>query len=125
MAEPLPIARTMGSAGLNPSFGFPSGLSVLVAEVGRQPAFSDAEVLAFALAASLPDGKKKAYVVVEFIVDSDGTPTNFKMVQGVDEEFNDEVITVLEQMPVWQPAILNDKPVAKKIRQGFGIEKSK
>lgn len=78
-----------------------------------------------ALAASLPDGKKKAYVVVEFIVDSDGTPTNFKMVQGVDEEFNDEVITVLEQMPVWQPAILNDKPVAKKIRQGFGIEKSK
>ncbi|WP_240040801.1 L,D-transpeptidase family protein [Pseudocnuella soli] len=78
-----------------------------------------------ALAASLPDGKKKAYVVVEFIVDSDGTPTNFKMVQGVDEEFNDEVITVLEQMPVWQPAVLNDKPVAKKIRQGFGIEKSK
>lgn len=78
-----------------------------------------------ALAASLPDGKKKAYVVVEFIVDSDGTPTNFKVVQGVGEEFDDEVITVLEQMPVWQPAILSDKPVAKKIRQGFGVEKSK
>ena len=75
-----------------------------------------------ALTASLPTGKKKAYVVVEFIVDQDGTPTNFKMVQGVNEEFDDEVITVLEQMPAWQPAILNDKPVAKKIRQGFGIE---
>lgn len=74
-----------------------------------------------ALGASLPAGKKKAYVVVEFIVDQDGTPTNFKMVQGVNEEFDDEVITVLEQMPAWQPAVLNDKPVAKKIRQGFGI----
>lgn len=75
-----------------------------------------------ALAASLPSGKKKAYVVVEFIVDSDGTPTNFKIVQGVNEEFDDDLITVLEQMPAWQPALLNDKPVAKKIRQGFGIE---
>jgi murein L,D-transpeptidase YafK len=75
-----------------------------------------------ALLPTLPAGKKKAYVVVEFIVDSDGTPTNFKMVQGVDEEFDDELITVLEQMPSWQPALLNDKPVAKKIRQGFAIE---
>jgi murein L,D-transpeptidase YafK len=75
-----------------------------------------------ALLPTLPAGKKKAYVVVEFIVDSDGTPTNFKMVQGVDEEFDDELITVLEQMPAWKPALLNDKPVAKKIRQGFGIE---
>ena len=71
---------------------------------------------------SLPDGKKKAYVVVEFIVDADGTPTNFKMIKGVEEEFDDELITVLERMPVWKPAILNDKPVAKKIRQGFAIE---
>lgn len=80
------------------------------------------EKMGKALAASLPDGKKKAYMVVEFIVDSDGTPTNFKVVQGVEEEFDDEVITVLEQMPAWQPAVLNDKPVAKKLRQGFAIE---
>lgn len=80
------------------------------------------EKMGKALTTALPAGKKKAYVVVEFIVDADGTPTNFKVVQGVDEEFDDEVITVLEQMPAWQPAILNEKPVAKKIRQGFGIE---
>lgn len=75
-----------------------------------------------ALLSSLPKGKKKAYMVVEFIVDNDGTPTNFKVVQGVDEDFDDEVITVLEQMPAWKPAILNEKPVAKKIRQGFAVE---
>jgi hypothetical protein len=75
-----------------------------------------------ALAAELPDGKKKANVVVEFIVDADGTPTNFKVVNGVSEDFDDQLITVLEQMPTWQPAILNEKPVAKKMKQSFVIE---
>jgi murein L,D-transpeptidase YafK len=77
-----------------------------------------------ALATSLPNGVKKANVVVEFIVDVDGVPANFKVVQGVNEDFNDELITVLEQMPVWQPAILNEKPVAKKMKQSFVIERA-
>ena len=75
-----------------------------------------------ALVKSLPDGMKKAYVQVEFIIDSDGTPTNFKVIKGVNEDFDDELITILEQMPVWQPALLQDKPVAKKIKQGFAID---
>lgn len=75
-----------------------------------------------ALASSLPAPLKKANVVVEFIIDVDGMPANFKVVQGVNEDFDDEVITVLEQMPAWQPATLNEKPVAKKIRQTVMIE---
>jgi len=77
-----------------------------------------------ALSSSLPAGVKKANVVVEFIVDTDGVPANFKVLQGVDEDFNDELITVLEQMPTWQPAILNEKPVAKKMKQSFVIERN-
>lgn len=75
-----------------------------------------------ALVSSLPDGTKKANVVIEFIVDTDGVPTNFKVIKGVNEDFDDELITVLEQMPTWQPALLNDKPVAKKMKQSFVIE---
>jgi murein L,D-transpeptidase YafK len=75
-----------------------------------------------ALGESLPANIKKANVVVEFIVDADGVPTNFKVVQGVNEDFNDEMISVLEQMPTWQPAILNEKAVAKKMKQSFLIE---
>ena len=75
-----------------------------------------------ALVPSLPEGKKKANIMVEFIIDADGTPTNFKVLNGVNEDFNDELITVLEQMPVWQPAVLNQKPVAKKMKQSFVIE---
>jgi murein L,D-transpeptidase YafK len=75
-----------------------------------------------ALVPSLPDGKKKANVMIEFIVDKDGTPTNFKVLNGVSEDFDDELITVLEQMPTWQPAILNEVPVAKKMKQSFLIQ---
>ncbi len=80
------------------------------------------EKMGKALAPSLPEGSKKAFVVVEFIVDTDGTPTNFKMARGVNEDFDDELITVLEKMPNWQPALLNNKPVAWKIKQSFAIE---
>lgn len=80
------------------------------------------EKMGKSLVVSLPDGVKKAYVQVEFIIDADGTPTNFKVLQGVNEEFNEELITVLETMPTWQPAILQDKPVPKRMKQGFAIE---
>lgn len=75
-----------------------------------------------ALVGSLPAGIKKAYVQVDFIVDVDGVPTNFKVVKGVNEDFDEQLITVLEQMPAWQPALLKDKPVAKKMKQSFAIE---
>ena len=75
-----------------------------------------------ALVTSLPDGVKKANMVIEFIVDADGVPTNFSVIKGVNQDFDNELISVLEQMPAWQPAILNDKPVAKKMRQTFAIE---
>jgi murein L,D-transpeptidase YafK len=76
------------------------------------------------MVAYLPKGMNKAYVQVEFIVDSDGVPVNFKVVKGPkdEEDFNDELINRMEKMGTWQPAILNDKPVAKKMVQTFTIE---
>jgi murein L,D-transpeptidase YafK len=66
----------------------------------------------------LPEGTTKAYVQVEFIVDTDGTPTNFKVLRGMnDDDFNDELINRLEKMPEWKPAVLHDKPVPKKMIQ--------
>jgi murein L,D-transpeptidase YafK len=92
---------------------FPGGGESFLAYLGK---------MGKALASSLPKGMTKANVVVEFIIDADGVPTNFKVVQGVSEDFDDELITVLEQMPTWQPAILQEKPVAKKMKQSFAIE---
>jgi murein L,D-transpeptidase YafK len=73
------------------------------------------------MVAYLPGSAKKAFVQVEFIIDSDGTPVNFKVVRGIDEDFNDELITRLEKMPLWKPAMLKDKPVAKKMKQSIEI----
>lgn len=71
----------------------------------------------------LPKGVRKAYVQVEFIVDKDGAPVNFKVLRGSnDEDLIDELINRLEKMPTWQPALLNDKPVAKKMVQTVTIE---
>jgi len=71
----------------------------------------------------LPVNIKKVYVQVEFIVDADGTPTNFKILRGIDnDDFRDELITRLEKMPLWKPAILRDKPVPKKMVQTIAVE---
>jgi len=48
-------------------------------------------------------------------------PVNFKLVKGVDENFDDELITHLEKMPAWNPALLAEKPVARKIIQSIEI----
>lgn len=75
------------------------------------------------MVAYLPKKSIKAYVQVEFIVDSDGTPTNFKVLKGVnDEDFNNELITRLDKMPEWQPAVLNDQPVPKKLVQTIEVQ---
>ena len=72
----------------------------------------------------LPNGVKKAYVQVEFIVDKDGVPVNFKVLKSIKdgEDLNDELIIRLENMGTWKPAILSDKPVAKKMVQTVTIE---
>ena len=72
----------------------------------------------------LPKGLTKTYVQVEFVIDKDGVPANFKILHSVNnEDFNDELINRMEKMPAWQPAILYDKPVAKKMVQTVTVER--
>ena len=75
------------------------------------------------MVAYLPTGIRKSYVQVEFIIDKDGTPTNIKVLKGSsDDDFNDELIARLEKMPLWEPAILNEKAVPKKMIQTITVE---
>ena len=72
----------------------------------------------------LPKATRKAFVQLEFIVDKDGVPVNFKIIRGgVNADFNDELISRLEAtMGTWEPAMLKDKPVPKKMVQTVTIE---
>ena len=60
---------------------------------------------------------------MEYIIDKDGVPTNFKLARSINEDFDDELISRMENMGTWQPAILHDKPVAKKMVQTITVEK--
>ena len=74
------------------------------------------------MVAYLPDGVQKVYVKVEFIVDQDGVPTNFKIARSINQDFDDELISRMEKMGTWKPALLHDKPAAKKMVQTVTIE---
>ncbi|MGB3007360.1 MAG: L,D-transpeptidase family protein [Chitinophagaceae bacterium] len=75
------------------------------------------------MAGLLPKGIKKSYVQVEFVIDKDGVPVNFKVLKGSnDTEFIDELIHRMEKMGSWKPAILNDQPVPKKMIQTVTVE---
>jgi hypothetical protein len=75
------------------------------------------------LVSLLPKGQRKAYVQVEFVVDSDGVPVNFKVLKSVKdaEDLNDELLLRLEKMGTWKPALLHNKPVPKKMIQTITV----
>lgn len=75
------------------------------------------------LVAYLPRGVRSAYVQVEFVVDKDGVPVNFKVLKSVKdgEEFEDELINRLQEMGTWKPALYDGKPVAKKMVQTITV----
>lgn len=106
-----------------------TGLSEAVHQWPQYPGGGDAllkylEKLGKEMRDHLPKGTRKAFVQLEFIIDKDGVPVNFKVMRGgVNEDFNDELISKIEAtMATWKPAMLNDKPVPKKMVQTITIE---
>ncbi len=54
-------------------------------------------------------------VVAEFVVDAKGKVRDVRIVKGVDDEIDAQVVKVISASPKWKPAILADKPVSVKI----------
>jgi protein TonB len=65
---------------------------------------------------TMDEGEKKT-VLIRFQVASDGSVTNFEVVQSAGKMFDNEVIRVLKKMPKWKPAIQNNLPVARSFTQ--------
>ena len=53
-------------------------------------------------------------VIVQFVVDKDGTITNPTVVRGVDAYLDKEAIRVISSMPKWRPGVQNGKKVRVK-----------
>ncbi|MBD3591204.1 energy transducer TonB [Bacteroides sp. GM023] len=56
----------------------------------------------------------KGRVIVQFVVDKDGTITNPTVARGVDAYLDKEAIRVVSSMPKWKPGVQNGKKVRVK-----------
>ena len=50
-------------------------------------------------------------VIVQFVVEKDGSITNVSILRGVDKELDREAVRVIRIMPQWQPAKNNGQAV--------------
>ncbi len=69
----------------------------------------------------LQSGERKR-VLVKFIVNEDGTITQFNVVQSGGAAFDAEVIRVLKKMPCWKPALQNGVAVTTTFSQPVTFE---
>lgn len=58
--------------------------------------------------------KKRGGVFVEFFVDADGTLSDFQILRGLSDEYNDYAVQIIKDMPKWIPAMINENPVKSK-----------
>ncbi len=54
----------------------------------------------------------KGNLVVAFTIDTSGKPKAIKIMQGVSSKVDEEIVTLIKNMPAWQPAQMDGKPVA-------------
>ncbi len=50
-------------------------------------------------------------VIVQFIVEKDGSLTNIKAIKGPGGGTSEEAVRVMQKSPKWQPGIKDGKPV--------------
>ena len=60
------------------------------------------------------DNNIEGRVIVEFIVNTDGTLSNVQIRRGVHETLDNEAIRVVKSMPKWKPGKQRGKPVRVK-----------
>jgi hypothetical protein len=71
----------------------------------------------------LEEGQSKTYVMMEFVIDSAGATHAVKVLKGGNDEINHRLAEAFEKMPLWAPAIRQEKKVAVKLKQSIFIEK--
>lgn len=60
------------------------------------------------------EGKVKGRSIVEFVIEKDGTVSDFKIVRSLHKDCDAEAIRVLKSMPKWKPGRQRGKPVRVK-----------
>jgi TonB family protein len=57
------------------------------------------------------DNNVQGRVIVQFVVEKDGTLTDVKVVRGIGSGCDQEAVRVISQSPKWKPGLVDSKPV--------------
>ena len=60
------------------------------------------------------DKKVEGRVIVQFVIEKDGTPTEFNVLRSVDPDLDKEALRVLGNMPKWKPGMQKGQAVRVK-----------
>lgn len=63
--------------------------------------------------------KVEGKVIVKFIINEDGTCSNFEVVQGIGSGCDEAAVEAFKRMPKWKPALVNGKPVKVERQMGY------
>jgi murein L,D-transpeptidase YafK len=107
----FPVGSFFSSVYKQPAY--PGGLPALQAFIDQ---------LAADLAEYMPDGKKRVFVQVDFVVNTDGMVVNTVVASTANNEMNNLIIERFEQMPLWSPALRPEIPVPIKLIQTIVVE---
>jgi periplasmic protein TonB len=63
--------------------------------------------------------KIEGKVMIQFIINEDGTPSDFKVVKGIGYGCDEAALEAFKKMPKWTPATVNGKPVKFQTQMGY------
>lgn len=97
ISEPAAPSKTAEVADVPPSF--PGGAGAMMSWLGRNMKYPDN-----ALSMNV-----QGRVIVKFVVYTDGTLGDIKVIKSVDPELDKEAVRLVKAMPKWNPGLINGK----------------
>ncbi len=72
----------------------------------------------------LEPGQKKAFILMEFIIDENGKTIYANAISGGNDKMNEKIEKAFTGMPIWNPALRQGKTVPIKLKQNIMVEAS-
>lgn len=69
----------------------------------------------------LENGQIKTFILIEYIIDKDGSPIYARVIRGGNDEMNEKVEAAFLKMPQWTPASVAGKKVPIKLKQNIMV----
>lgn len=92
---------------------------------GGNPAFKIfIDKLSSDMIRELEPGQKKAFVLMEFIIDENGKTIYANAISGGNDKMNEKIEKAFTGMPLWNPAVRQGKTVPFKLKQNIMVETS-